>query len=551
MPWKPAYPGEVPSLGLYAIQWMYDHLASPDRAEYEPFQVTEEQAQFIIDLYAINPRTGKRQYRRGVISRPKGWGKSPLLSAIGAFEGLGECVPDGWDADGRPVGRPWVSIRTPWVQFAAVNEDQTRNAWAPLLEMLTEGPAIDDFPGLEPLGTFVNLPKGRIEFITSAATSKEGQRPVFAVLDQTESWLHANGGVKLAATMRRNLGKTNGCSVEAPNAYEPGAGSVAEESAEYWRRIESGRVKDAGLLYDHREAPSDTDMADRVSLVDGLKVAYGDSADLPRCVIHQPGCRRSGWVNLDRIVAEIWDPATDPQDARQYYLNQVVAASDAWVSSPQWGACAAPDKTLPDDSVVVLGFDGSRGRVKGKADATALIGCRVSDGHLFEVGVWEPDGADPDWLPPVAEVDAVILRCFERWDVVGFYADPSGWSEQVARWEAKYSRKLKVKAGASPIAAWPRGKDSRVGEYVERLRQAVVNGECTHDGRADLTRHVLNARRRATRTGYLLYKEHPDSHRKIDAAYAAVMAWKARTDALGDGFGGRRPGGGSGSVLVL
>jgi hypothetical protein len=124
--------------------------------------------------------------------------------------------------------------------------------------------------------------------------------------------------------------------------------------------------------------------------------------------------------------------------------------------------------------------------------------------------------------------------------VVGFYADPSGWTEQIARWEARYGRKLRLKAGASQIAAWPRGKDSRVVELVERLRQAIVNGECSHDGRPNLTRHVLNARRRATRTGYLLYKEHPDSHRKIDAAYAAVMAWKARTDALAVGLGRAR-----------
>lgn len=540
MPWKPRYRGEVPTLGLLAIEWMYEHLAAPDRTSYEPFEVTEEQAQFLINLYAIDPKSGKRRYRRAVISRPKGWGKSPLLSAVAALEALGPVVPAGWGADGRPVGIPWSEIRTPWVQLAAVNEDQTRNAWTPLLEMLTEGPACDEYPGLEPLGTFVNLPKGRIEFITSAATSKEGQRPVCSILDQTESWLPANGGVKLAATIRRNLGKTGGVSIEAPNAYEPGAGSVAEESAEYWRRIQAGRVREAGLLYDHREAPPETEMADRESLLAGLAVAYGDSADIPRCVIHSPACRRPGWVDLDRIVAEVWDPATTPEDARKFYLNQVTAASDAWVSSPQWGACVAPDKAVPPDSVVVLGFDGSRGRVKGKADATALVGCRVSDGHLFEVGVWESEGADPDWLPPVAEVDAAILGCFERWDVVGFYADPSGWTEQIARWEARYGRKLRLKAGASQIAAWPRGKDSRVVELVERLRQAIVNGECSHDGRPNLTRHVLNARRRATRTGYLLYKEHPDSHRKIDAAYAAVMAWKARTDALAVGLGRAR-----------
>ena len=61
---------------------------------------------------------------------------------------------------------------------------------------------------------------------------------------------------------------------------------------------------------------------------------------------------------------------------------------------------------------VVLGFDGSRGRAKGKPDATALIGCRVADGHLFELGIWEADDQDKKswetWAPPIPEVEATL-----------------------------------------------------------------------------------------------------------------------------------------------
>ncbi|MFD0034842.1 hypothetical protein ACFVJK_42855 [Streptomyces sp. NPDC127172] len=38
---------------------------------------------------------------------------------------------------------------------------------------------------------------------------------------------------------------------------------------------------------------------------------------------------------------------------------------------------------------IVLGFDGSRKRARGVTDATALFGYRLSDGHLFTIGVWE------------------------------------------------------------------------------------------------------------------------------------------------------------------
>ena len=72
-------------------------------------------------------------------------------------------------------------------------------------------------------------------------------------------------------------------------------------------------------------------------------------------------------------------------------------------------------------------------------------------------------------------------------------------------------------------------------EHVEKLRQALVMREITWDGGSALMRHILNARRRSTRTGYLLYKQFPDSPDKIDAAYAAVMAYKAYIDALSRG----------------
>jgi hypothetical protein len=529
VPFKPDFEGEVPSLGWEALAWITDMLAMPDRPDYVPLTLTPEQAQFVLDFYRLDPVTGRRVYRRAVWSRPKGHGKSPLMGVLGVFEALGPAVPDGWDANGRPVGKPWSEVRTPLVQFAAVNEDQTRNAFDPLLEMIRQGPVLDEY-AVDPMDTFVALPKGRIEYITAAAMSKEGNKPVWAALDQTEGWIPSNGGRKLADVIRRNAGKIGGTTVETPNAYRPGMGSVSEMTAAYAEQIRAGKTRDNGLLYDHLEAPAETDMADRESLMAGLQVAYGDSAE-----------SAGGWVDLDRIIAEIWDPATDPQDARQFYLNQVTHASDSWVSAPQIKAIVDREKVVTPGDQIVLGFDGSRGRVRGKADATALVGMRVSDKHLFEIAVWEPGPNDPqDWAPNPLEVDATVRDCFERFRVVGFYADPSGWTSQVAEWEAAFHRRLRVKASRNaPIAAWPRGKDSKVSEVVEKMRQAIVNGEISMSDSPRLIAHMLHARRRDKRTGYLLYKQYPDSVDKIDAAYAACMAFSACIDAVAGGVGGK------------
>lgn len=525
MGWKPEFEGEQPTLGWELLDWVSEMLAMPDRMDYEPFVLTPEQAQFFLDYYRIDPASGKRVYRRGVWSRPKGHGKSPLMGAIGICEALAPVLFDGWDANGRPVGKPWAEVRTPLVQFAAVNEEQTRNAFDPLLEMLRQGPVLDYYD-IDPMETFVALPKGRIEYITAAATSKEGAKPVFAALDQTEGWIRSNGGVNLAAVLRRNAGKIGGTTIETPNAYRPGMGSVSEATAEYHASIKEGRAREEGLLYDHREAPSDTDMADKDSLYKGLLHVYGDSAE-----------ENGGWVDLGRIMQEIWDPATDPQDARQFYLNQVTHASDSWMSRPELMGAADSTVVIPDGERVVLGFDGSKGRSRGKADATALVGMSVDSKHLFTIKVWERSDADPqDWSPNPAEVDAVVRETFQKFNVLGFYADPSGWTGQIAQWEADFGRRLRVKASRdAPISAWPRGKDTKVSEHVEKLRQALVMREITWDGGSALMRHILNARRRSTRTGYLLYKQFPDSPDKIDAAYAAVMAYKAYIDALSRG----------------
>lgn len=533
MPWKPDHAGEWPTLGWECLAWVSEMLAQPDCAEYQPLVLTEEQARFILNWYRLDPSTGQRLRRRGVWSRPKGHGKSPLMGALGAFEALGPAVPDGWDASGQPVGKPWSEVRTPRVQFAALNEDQTRNAYEPMLEMLREGPVMDHY-SIDPMETFVALPKGRIEFITAAALSKEGNRPVFVGLDQTEGWTRTNGGVMLADVLRRNAAKINGTTLETPNSYRPGSGSVSEKTFEYAAKLEQAGSDDPGLLVDHREAPANTDLTDDVSLRAGLLFAYGDSAK-----------DNGGWVDMDRLVAEIWDPATDPQDARQFYLNQVTHASDSWVSQPALRAVIDSEKVVSPGDTIVLGFDGSRGRVRGKADATALMGMRVSDKHLFEVAVWEAGPNDgQDWAPNPLEVDATVRDCFERFRVVGFYADPSGWTGQVAEWEAAFGKRLRVRASRNaPISAWPRGKDSRVGELVERLRQAIAGEEISMSESPRLVSHMLHARRRTTRSGYLLYKAYPESPDKIDAAYAAVMAYSACLDAIaaGIGTGPRKP----------
>lgn len=536
MSWEPLDGDEFPTLGYDVIDWISANLAQPDAgAEPRPFVLYPEQEDFLINFYRLDPVTGRRKFRRGVLSRPRGWGKSPFAAALMAVEGLGPVVFDGWDAEGQPVGKPWAEIRTPLIQVAATSETQSRNTFSALQEMM-EGPVVDNYPGVEILGDRINLPSGRLEMVTTSARTIKGARSDFVVCDQTEEWVSSNGGARLHQVIDANAAKRGGAYLETPNAFIPGEDSVAEKSANYWAMIQEGKAVADGLYYDHREAPGDTDVADRESLTIGLRIAYGDASQHPDgCVIHEPACP-PGHADLEPRIQSFWDLTKDVQVARSDYLNQVVAASDSWLSRPELTAVVDVDTVVGPDDPIVVGFDGSRGRARGVADATAMIGCRVSDGHLFVLDVWEQPRNATDWHVPVADVDARVREVFDQYTVVGFYADPNGWTSQISEWEARFGSRLAVKARReAPMTYWPKGKDANVPRLLEELHDAVVNGDCSLDGSTVLIRHMLNARRRRTRSGYLLYKAYPDSPDKIDAAYAAVMAWKARLDAMSAG----------------
>ncbi|MGW4028242.1 terminase [Streptomyces sp. NPDC004838] len=546
MPWRgPEFEGERPTLGWYVIDWMIQNLAQPGRDDGAPFLPTQEQADFLLGYYELDPVTGKRIIHRGLLSRPRGWGKSPFVGGIALAEACADVVPDGWDAYGEPVGRPWHSVRTPLVRIAAVTEQQTDNTWIPLLEM-ARGRSLSTDYGLDVLDTVVYLPRGEISPITSSATSAKGDPACFASLDQTEEWKDSNGGVRLAKVLRLNAAKLGGSIIETPNAYTPGEGSVAERSATDYQAILDGRSRARGILVDHREAPPETDMSDEESLIAGLRYAYGDSSDHPDgCVLHDPPCA-PGWSPIDRLTSEFWDTSNEPQDLRGDLLNQVTHASDAWLSQPEVRASSDLGRTVQPGERITLGFDGSRKRARGVTDATALIGCRLSDGHVFTIGVWEapkrpvigPDGKPVEWRVPVLEILAAVHEAFETWDVVGFYADPAKWESHVADWEAAYGPRLKVQATRNhPIEWWMTGgRSTLIVRALEKFHTALTEGELTHDGSSALVRHLLNARRRKTRSGIQIMKANPDSPDKIDAAVAAVLAWQCRLDAIAKGI---------------
>ena len=496
MAWRePRYPGEFPSLGWDLVDWYAEYLRVPSGPKYgEPLELTDEQASLVVRWYAIDPVGGGFKYRRGSVRRPQGWGKSPLLAAIALGELCGPSLFGGWSADGEPVG---IAHKTPWVQIAACSEDQTDNTYVQLVASLEQSDAVREF-GLDVGITriYVKGTPGRLEPVTASAGSRLGQPVTFAVLDETHLWTPQNGGKKLADTVRRNVAKMSGRTFETTNAFRPGDLSVAEDSHRAAEDLADG------LLYDATDAGEVPSLKNRRDLAKALRRAYGDST----------------WVDVDRIVDEINDPATNPDDARRFYLNQIVTTSDQWVEPKLWEALQSKKQLEPGDTIT-LGFDG--GAVD---DATALVACRVSDGLLVLLGLWEKPEGSKDWAVPRGEVDAAVVEACETYRVVRGYFDPPWWREELVRWSTEMAD--------SGLAAFETYKAQNMARAVESLTAAILNATISHSGDRRFARHIFNARVRHSRHGDLIVKQTDRSPLKIDAAVAAVLAFQARLDAL-------------------
>lgn len=532
------FPSEDRTLGWQVLDWQYDYLLQPDGPDAGgPWVYTTEQLKFILWWYAIDD-FGQFVFRRGVLRRMKGWGKDPVCASLACTEFVGPCRFGGWDARGLPVAVPH---RSSWVQITAVNITQTKNTMTLFPGMMSRS-MIDDY-GIDPGKEIIHSRAGgRIEAVTSSPRAIEGARPSFVELNETHHWLENNEGHEMAKAVARNLAKSRdgaARSLGITNAHDPGENSVAEWDWDAYQAISQGRSRATGFLYDSLEAPADTKLAvvdppsDPIELVEaqraareslriGLLAARGDSV----------------WLDVDRLIEEIYDPSTPASMSRRFYLNQLVASEDAWLAPHEWGSVSDATRSIADGETVTLGFDGSV-----REDSTALVACRVEDGHLQLLGCWEkPDGPVGDgWQVDRVAVDAAVFAACDRFKVIGFYADPALWQDYLDKWSAEFAPRMLVRATATRPLEWWTNRPKAMVDALERFHNAVVGGELTHDGDSVLTRHVLNARRRVGRSGVTISKEHPSSLRKIDAAMAAVVAYECRADAVAKGLARQHP----------
>lgn len=508
------------TLGYEALAWAAKYLRHPNglRAG-KAWQFTREQARFVLWFYALD-ENGRWLFHHGARRLAKGSGKSPFAAVMALIELLAPVRFDHWDPDvpGGVAGKP---VSMPWVQIAAVSLDQTENTMRMVRAMASpaNAPALHRDYSLDVGKTQIFVqPEGKLEVITSSAATAEGAESTFVIGDELEHWTPSNGGAELHATLMDNLSKSGSRMLETLNAWKPGINSAGESTFNDWVLQETGRSKnESRILYDARQAPHDTELGDADSLRSALEWVY---ADCP-------------WSDIDAIMTRIWSPSAQVDDSKRKYLNWPVASSDSWCDPQDWAQMARPDIDVAPGEDIVMFFDGSLSN-----DHTALIGCRMDDGHIFTIGVWQPKAADPDDKPmvDVQAVDDRVDFAFATWNVIGFYADVREWeSFTKVAWPERYRDRLELWAtsrGAQqpePIAWDMRGKDFQFTTAAELAEAEVMQHSFTHDGNPLLTEHVLNARRHEGRFGITVRKESRKSAKKIDACVCMIgarMVWR-------------------------
>ncbi|MGB3602725.1 MAG: terminase [Gordonia sp. (in: high G+C Gram-positive bacteria)] len=525
------------SLGPGLIDWAEWRTDEPGLTDYltgRPWRFTPGQKRFLIMWYAFNDR-GRFVYRSGVKRGAKGTGKDPFGAALCDIELAGPSQLF-FDEDSQS----WSGQRhlMPMVQIAANSEDQAKDTLR--IANALFGAEAREFYGIDCGETRTILKQGgRLEVLTASEKSSEGDPATFILLNESHHMTETSGGHRVAAVARRNVGKSPATLqariCEMTNAHQQGQDSEAERTYEAWQLQVSGKAKRRDILYDSIEANPATNLVDDVQRARALEQAYQDAP----------------WADLERLSDEILDPRTAVADSIRFYLNGLAAAEDAWIDPRKFDDLSNASLSLADGEQIAMFLDCSKSE-----DATGLVACRLSDGFVTVLGVWQkPHGErGKDWLAPRNEVDAEVRMAMDRYRVVWFGVDPSParedetealyWAEMIDRWHQDFRSKLPLWAtpGAGGHSVLFDMRISKRGgvdrnraftEMAELTQRAIdIEGTLLHDGDATLRVHTHNAKRRPNQWGATLGKVTRDSKKLVDLAVCMVGARLGRRIAL-------------------
>lgn len=371
------------------------------------------------------------------------------------------------------------------------------------------------------LGQYVNVKRGyrelrsasdagHIRVLAADADTADGVIPTLGLVDE----LHRQKSSDLYGVFRDGLGARNGQMITISTAGDDEDSPLGRLRAEALAREGLERtgvyrhVRDAGFAL-HEWALEIGEDQDDLNLVKQANPAPWQTLETLRERHDSPSMTPWQWA---RFACGVWGVGDEP-----YFDIDV------------WNELAADGDEIKPGRLITLGFDGAR-----RHDATAIVATDVESGHQQLIGAWErPPHAADDWEIDEGEVDEVMAYAFKRWKVWRLYGDPPYWESALDRWAGEY--------GSQRVVRWWTNRLKATALALLAWRNDMRPGVLSHDGDPLLARHIGNAVRKNTRMREgdqelaVIRKDGPKSPRKIDAAMAGCLSWKARGDAIETG----------------
>ena len=464
----------APARGWRRCEWFGERFCKipSGKGALSPFALRPWQRDDIVSK--VFPEEGSRPYQ-ALIELARGQGKSTLACLLALYAAFAD------DVEG------------PEVLLVANNERNAERLLRKLWRIISLNPELESRCELYKADRRIEIGfnGGAIHALPSRFDALQGYEPSFIILDEAHV-VEQEVYDALVTSLAKQV---------EPTLLVISTPGDSQESL-LWRLVQQGRAsdEDPAFLYVTYAAPADCE-ADDVEAWKAANPALGD------------------FLHIDGIAAAASSMLPHRENQfRRLHLCQWSGSEDHWIPWGVWDGLADHNRKVPPGSQICLGFDGSVNR-----DATALIGCTVpvdDKPHLFVLGFWEWDR--PGWRVPLDEVYDRVAEAFAAYDVAAMAVDKSRWRNEIERWRIDFDAHDRIiDVSQSALKMVP---------ATDRLYQAVLEGELSHDGHEGLSRHVHNAVAVSKPGGVMIQKPKNAPAKdsavgRIDAAVASIMVF--------------------------
>lgn len=541
-----------PTLGKLVCDFIEERaIFGPGDLQGQSARLSSEKRGIIYRAYEVYPRgsvdrrgndiSGRRRFPRVGWSVRKGLAKTELLGWVTYAElhpeGPVRC--DGFDARGRPVGRP---VASPYIPMLAYNKEQVEElAFGVLSAVCAEGPDADLFDvSQERVARLNDLGRedGKAVPLAQSPNARDGARTTFQAFDEPHR-MYLPRIRDAHETMNNNLPKrpaADAWSFYVGTAGQLGQESIAEDLYVEAQEIAAGKRPEARLFFFHRDAGQvhrgdedarGHDLTDDDQRIEAIAEATGPEGEWG------PG-------QFEAISELYTRPKTDRGYWERVQLNLWIQGDRQAFDPIRCRELVRPGETIPLGAWVTAGFDGARFR-----DSTAIVITEIDTGMQQIHALWErPDDLadDEEWEVDPLEVDAAVDQLFWNYDVFRWNGDPPHWLESHANWSARHPQ----------VEEWFTHRTRQMAfalrNYVEAITegsvgyadlQAAAIGSAYPDETlgAALLRHLASAGKHELNLyddegKQMFILEKLRDGQVFDAGMAAVLSWEARLVAL-------------------